>query len=540
MEIRKRIAQILVVIMIITSMRFDTTTIIFAQTDGITRPELALEVTQKGINGNEVQLVLSCKNESNQDARQVIAHIDCPECLCTTTSSQIDIDFGDISVEQSIQKEWTVTVPEQEKSKNYLCTIDVSFKDEGLENTYTQHLDYTLLVEEKVEESDIILSATPNSNSVLLVWNSPNEDINYSYMIYQKHINTSQSSSEFQSIPANDEVKVLQIAPSHPQLVDWVKEYGQGKIKCESVSASSFNRNPNVVWDYDVIVFGFADCNGGYDLNQNSRDVVEKYIKSGKGVLFGHDTINDYIGHVYFDSLASYANLTLEPISGSYQNEIRIAKKGLLTNYPYMIGEVGDKLRVPTSHISRQVPHGDVWMLFNGDNTCYLTTWNNCALIQTGHSGGAATQDEQKLLMNTIYYLAQRTSKTSWIDHMGQDLSEPLIPEMVTIKPNNQNNTLFINVSAKDQGDDYQYYVESTHPDDGEIKQSNIESIHLESGIKGYSIVIDTKADTVPDDEIETTNGCYELKLPEKDNDQDNYYIHVKAIDNANNISQVL
>ena len=31
----------------------------------------------------------------------------------------------------------------------------------------------------------------------------------------------------------------------------------------------------------------------------------------------------------------------------------------------------------------------------------YLTTWNNTAMIQTGHSNGNSTEDERKVLANT-------------------------------------------------------------------------------------------------------------------------------------------
>ncbi len=61
----------------------------------------------------------------------------------------------------------------------------------------------------------------------------------------------------------------------------------------------------------------------------------------------------------------------------------------------------------------------------SGTNNFYLTTWNNVAMIQTGHSNCAATPDEQKVLANTLFYLAQITTDKSWNDHKGQDLDAP-------------------------------------------------------------------------------------------------------------------
>ena len=43
----------------------------------------------------------------------------------------------------------------------------------------------------------------------------------------------------------------------------------------------------------------------------------------------------------------------------------------------------------------------------NESSNFYLTTWNNTAMIQTGHSNGQSTPDEQKLLANTLFYLSQ-------------------------------------------------------------------------------------------------------------------------------------
>ena len=57
------------------------------------------------------------------------------------------------------------------------------------------------------------------------------------------------------------------------------------------------------------------------------------------------------------------------------------------------------------AHNGGQTGNGDIWLEFvnqtvipEGDKgNFYLTTYNNCAMIQTGHSSGAATSDEQKI-----------------------------------------------------------------------------------------------------------------------------------------------
>ena len=49
----------------------------------------------------------------------------------------------------------------------------------------------------------------------------------------------------------------------------------------------------------------------------------------------------------------------------------------------------------------------------------YLTTWNNTAMIQTGHSNGNSTEDERKVLANTLFYLKQLTHKKEILDNSG-------------------------------------------------------------------------------------------------------------------------
>ena len=55
----------------------------------------------------------------------------------------------------------------------------------------------------------------------------------------------------------------------------------------------------------------------------------------------------------------------------------------------------------------------------------YLTTWNNTAMIQTGHSSGQSTEDERKVLANTLFYLKQLTKKTEVLDNSARDIADP-------------------------------------------------------------------------------------------------------------------
>lgn len=401
----------------------------------------------------------------------------------------------------------------------------------------------------------------PSQNAIQLNWGINDTSQTYSYMVYKKDIND----SDFQTIPVKDHLKVLNVYPYIPILQDWMNNYGQGKISVDSVSIDTFNSNPSIIWNYDVAVFGFADSNNGKDINIQAKNELTNYIESGRGVLFGHDTIRVF-ALPNFTSLDTFINMqSFDSSSGipwfnGYMNDgvagnnwsghslVRITKKGLLTNYPWQIGDVGTDLVVPYTHDVYQVANGDIWMKFVDPNdpnmtnnaNFYLTTWNNTAMIQTGHSiypgvpsSQYATEDEQKLIANTIFYLGQVTTDTSWLDHSAQDLTPPdTVSGITTSQKDNQ-----INISwnvPKDNGNTYEYYVQATGNSDNLKRISDTVSATITTGIKGYSYVIDQNPNTEPDNTVNTTSNNITVSI----NKEGTYYIHIKAIDNAGNASQ--
>ena len=434
--------------------------------------------------------------------------------------------------------------------------------------------------------SVLTLTATPNpsGNYVALDWTNSDKSQPYSYMLYSK----SAHESTFQSIPAKDNAKVLNIypivaptvsfttwqgksytLPKSASLKMWMetpneydsKGYGKGLISVDTVSISNFNVSPDAYlknadgsYKYDVLYFGAWDSNGSQDLSVAAESKTDAFIKTGRGVLFGHDTMvnNDTISMPNFFKLAHYCNIQTIPhytVLGSSQ--IKVSKKGLLTNYPWKIGDVGTVLNVPMSH-SNQLAFGDVWMTYQppytyngsaeatgqngqGTNTFYLTSWSNCAMIQTGHSNGEATPDEQSVTANTLFYLAQITTDTSWNDHKGQDLDAPDKPAISGVTHNSGRTQYTINYSSQDNATGYQYYVEATGQNDGAKYDSPVVSASLKTGMKGYSIVVDNSPDTVPAGSITTTLDSYTFSRPSGSS----FYIHIAAVDNAGNISSV-
>ena len=84
----------------------------------------------------------------------------------------------------------------------------------------------------------------------------------------------------------------------------------------------------------------------------------------------------------------------------------------------------------------------------------YLTTWNNTAMIQTGHSSGESTEDERKVLANTLFYLKQLTHKTEILDNSARDIADPNKPANITTAVNVDNST---NISFRKPEDNRKY-----------------------------------------------------------------------------------
>lgn len=421
------------------------------------------------------------------------------------------------------------------------------------------------------ENNSITLTAQPNDaeNSISLNWTPSDKSQNYSYRIYAKENNE----EEFHSLPAkSSNIKVLNIYPSTLDgknndrkegyiVKDWIEAYGKDLINVSSISLKNFNANPygalqdkNGQWQYDVIFFGAWDNNNNQDLDKNALEPIREFSKAGHGILFGHDTLR--ISLPNFKSLSDLVNIkinssmpifgTLDVVNRSKKIKIQVEKTGLLTNYPY---ELKGQLEIPVCHSLGQHANGDIWIRFltsdaksyNNDCNFYLTTYNNSAMIQTGHSNGNATDDEQKILVNTLLYLSQVTNGNNSDSHKTQDFSAPDKPQIISLTKNFLNNETSISFeSSKDNGSTYSFYVEGSPLENGVANKekaikSNLVSSTITTGIKGYIAVADEDKDTkLTDASMANSNTTFTCnKVYPSD-----YYIHVAAVDNAGNISE--
>jgi uncharacterized repeat protein (TIGR02543 family) len=435
------------------------------------------------------------------------------------------------------------------------------------------------------------LTATADNthNCVSLTW-TPGGTADH-YMVYQKD----SSETICQSIPVSTVIKVLNVYPDidgSDSLNKWMDTNSLGSPKINGTqytmtvtktSLTEFNTNyatdlkiSGGSYNYDVIYFGAWDENNKLELSTNAMKAVKAFIDYGGGCLLGHDT--ESFTHTNFIDLArTYLNMDVDykgdwdtgGASSAYppigDEKVLVHKKGMLTNYPYSLGDVGTMLSTSLSHSYYEFAMGDVWFTYPsntfgnqtpladaeksvskggvaGTNNFYLTTWNNCAAIQTGHSNGVATPDEQKILANTLYYLAQATKSTSATDHMAQDLAAPDDVISSTVAVQTSGDTALNWTAPSDNGSTYDYYVrEFSSADGSSYVDSDTKSATVTAGVSKYFYLVDQSSNNPTASEVKAANHATAVStninagtLP-----AGNYYVHIMAVDNAGNESGV-
>ena len=170
----------------------------------------------------------------------------------------------------------------------------------------------------------------------------------------------------------------------------------------------------------------------------------------------------------------------------------------------------------------------------------YLTTWNNTAMIQTGHSNGNSTEDERKVLANTLFYLKQLTKKTEILDNSARDLENPNKPVNITTAVNEDNTTNIRFRRPEDNGSTYEYYVKGL--DGAREFTSDTKSATITTGVKKYKYqVVEGTAEPVEDGwrEATTTGDNENINIGEVNYTGTPKYIHIKSVDGAGNEAEI-
>lgn len=494
------------------------------------------------------------------------------------------------TVDISLEPVNSETLPENGKMPKYKSDEIISFTAETTGNTVITAVlkdsegnkiissSKTLCVLTKAFQDLILYSQTDKSGSAVdLRWNDiSTEKERYSYQLTRRKKG---EIWEYRSVwNEADNIRVLNVYPAEPYLENWLNSplegtetsAGMGIFDIDSVYIADYNQDPEAVlfdsrrnYKYDVIFFGSADCNSGFDLSDEAYTETQKFVDEGKGVLFGHDTLCMNFDYRNFCKFAEQLGIIVISEGSVYStNSVSILKYGTLTNYPWTIRGT---LTVPDCHSFGQYVGGTLaateWMTLNtvqlihegthSHSNFYLVSNNNLAMIQTGHSNGSATDDERKVLANTLFYLYQSTRQTTAKDKTFYDIDAPDTPS-ADIETDGKG-TFEITAFSKDNSTTYEYSIIATPSfNEDKIPASNITEHEASSGLAGFVarfsdsdkpdpdlVTYDENGEKVQDIIASDENGNAVFSM-QRDEKKDGRYIHVFAVDKANNVSREL
>lgn len=128
--------------------------------------------------------------------------------------------------------------------------------------------------------------------------------------------------------------------------------------------------------------------------------------------------------------------------------------------------------------------------------------------------------------------LTNEILENNYSDKEAKDLSGPLKP-IGSMSLSQDKQSLNLSISVEDIGTSYEYYLEAIMGTTGEILYSNDVIQEVKTGVKGFAWTIDSRSNTDP--------GSTIRELPESfDKKYIGQYIHIRGIDYAGNLGQVL
>ena len=172
------------------------------------------------------------------------------------------------------------------------------------------------------------------------------------------------------------------------------------------------------------------------------------------------------------------------------------------------------------------------YLVSSGDNSIYNT------LSQTIYNNIIDTVTPKYNLFrkkegDTNYIqVTNLITQNSYSDKDAKDLSGPLKP-IGSMSLSQDKQSLNLKIWVEDVGTSYEYYAEAIMGDTGKIIYSNNVVQEVKTGVKGFAWTIDSNSNTDPGSNIS--------ELPETfDKSYIGKYIHIRGIDYAGNLGQVL
>ena len=268
-----------------------------------------------------------------------------------SSEQKISLPIGE--KKQTIQEEMTVSAI---MDKKYSIKIELILYGQDGTEVFRKNQEISLTIQE-TKESDLILQAQVKkgkSYGVTLRWNEmSDEKERYGYRLYREKKNGEWETKS--TWTGEEKVKVLNIYPhslAENYLDEWLNTTvsgteevaGKGLFEIDKVYIDDFNCNPeqyllneNGEYKHDVLMYGTYDCNALKDINQKAYNATQEFIDSGRGVLFGHDTVGNNFAHrcPTFRGFADQMGIRLIPdYDYSACRKVKVVNNGFLTSYP--------------------------------------------------------------------------------------------------------------------------------------------------------------------------------------------------------------
>lgn len=422
-------------------------------------------------------------------------------------------------------------------------------------------------------------STAEKKNYARLTWDKVANLSQAGFQLYQSE---DRQKWENRSMKYGKKIKVLNVYPNREDsntLKDWMDslnlkaENNEKLIEVTAVTLNNYNKNAATIlkqkenFIYDVIMFGSWDSNDWQPLSLTGANLTSEFIDSGRGILFGHDTTAGFERLGEFKRFVEPSGLKPEEDRNRWtgSTKVKLIDDGYLMKYPFEMKN-GQILTIPYAHnISTSIKNvGKVWAEFidpeggwpypifdNGivRGGFYLKTNNNLAMIQTGHSNGDSTLDERRIIANTLYNLAQVSLDTSLDDYSVKDTVEPEKP-VVSVVSGGSYRDFKLKATAQDLGKKYWWYIEADTKNQG-VRKSDVVQEEIKSDLQGYIYTINAQKNFEPAAEKDEYGNVRnltqtveaekkrEIEIAVKNQDSENLYLHIRAVDRANNVGPV-
>ena len=201
--------------------------------------------------------------------------------------------------------------------------------------------------------------------------------------------------------------------------------------------------------------------------------------------------------------------------------------------------------RNPVSFNKRTIKQQDGWMLMNLNTK--VANYLDYNTLNRGFRLAIKTRTHDTVYIDDVklgYATRTQLFRNGEIiydgylsDYKDKEAVDKTKPNKVTdfhVMTENKNTYLQI-VEPRDNGTTYNYMVRAISNNGGAIYDSEIQTVNVISGIKGYSYLIDDNPNTTPNGNINSTDG--KIKVPITAGSHS--YLHIQAVDHEGNKSDV-